>query len=214
MHLRIPHCTLALACFLLFVAFGELSAQTETVLYSFQGSNVNPPDGVSPQSRLTFDSAGNLYGLTGAGGLYGAGTVYELSRNAAGNDVEHVLYNFTGGVDGGGYGECLGTDVCNSYLIFDGAGNLYGTMGGGGAYNWGVVFELSPHTGPTGTTWTESVLHSFTGSSDGLAPTNGLVMDKSGNLYGVTESDFYQRETPGTVYKLAPSRGTWTLHTI
>jgi len=198
-----------LSALLMLVATRSGQAQTETVLYNFQGSNCQgPPDGQNPVSRLTFDSAGNLYGTTFFGGLYGFGAVYELSQNGAPSCGDTVLYSFTGGLDGG----CLNNSgpICLSYVIFDSAGNLYGTTVSGGAYNGGVVFELSPHGGPTGVIWTETVLHSFGGPGDGIYPTNGLILDRTGNLYGVTHAEFYQRQTPGTVYELSPSGGTWT----
>jgi uncharacterized repeat protein (TIGR03803 family) len=118
----------------------------------------------------------------------------------------NVLYNFTGGSDG--YGPY-------SALIADNAGNLYGTTPNGGAYNWGTVFELSPH--PDGT-WTQNVLYSFTGGTDGSYPDHpSLFMDPHGNLYGTTYGGGGSgtcQDTGdgcGTVFKLTPnSDGSWT----
>src|SRR5208283_5342872 len=133
-------------------------AQTETVLYNFTGHN----DGGTPQSRLTPDGAGNLYGTTYSGGTSGVGTVFELSPNGSGGWNETVLYSFSGGMDG--------SHPSLSYVIFDKLGNLYGTASnGGGANGYGVVFELSP----VGTSWTETVLYSFVGGTDGAVPLNG-----------------------------------------
>jgi uncharacterized repeat protein (TIGR03803 family) len=153
----------------------------ETVLYSFKGKS----DGGYPfYGSLLLDGAGNLYGTTAAGGLFnsicppeGCGVVFKLSPTGR----ERALYSFTGGSDG--YRPA-------SSLIFDAAGNLYGTTAYGGAdsscvdpdgfYGCGVVFELSP-------SGVETVLHSFTGA-DGWNPVSGLIRDHAGNLYGTTEA--------------------------
>src|ERR1022692_4195406 len=90
--------------------------------------------------------------------------------------TENVLYSFqNNGQDG---------EVPVSSLIFDKAGNLYGTTYQGGAYNFGTVFELTPASGGG---WTETVLHTFGSGTDGGAPYGGLIFDASGNLYGTTQ---------------------------
>jgi uncharacterized repeat protein (TIGR03803 family) len=188
----------------------------ETVLYTFQGGS----DGGNPNGNLIFDSSGNLYGVTefGGGGSCstnggtGCGTVFELSPNGSGGWTETILYSFQGGNDGEGP---------SSGLIFDQAGNLYGTTTGGGgnvncAIGCGTVFELSPN-GSGG--WTETLLYIFGtngGASDGEQP-EGLIFDKSGNLYGPTGSggntlcDHDQDQSCGTVFELAPNgSGGWT----
>ena len=68
-------------------------------------------------------------------------------------------------------------------LIFDAAGNLYGTTYEGGTYGYGTVFELTPTRGGG---WTETVLHSFGNGTDGDVPYAGLIFDAAGNLYGTT----------------------------
>jgi uncharacterized repeat protein (TIGR03803 family) len=158
----------------------------------------------NPQGNLTFDAAGNLYGTTEDGGSAkcdGCGAVWKLARNAKGAWTVTILHAFTG-VDGAN--PLAG-------LIFDLAGNLYGTTAGGGdlgchkPYGCGVVFKLAPK--PDGT-WTESVLHSFTGA-DGWEPDAGLIVDATGNLYG--ETLFGGADDSGVAFKLAPSAdGTWT----
>jgi len=113
-----------------------------------------------------------------------------------------------GGTDGG----CLNDSgpLCASNVILDGAGNLYGTTPEAGAYNGGVLFELTPG----GVGWTETVLHNFGGSGDGIAPANGVIMDKAGNLYGQTAGDYYQTDVPPTVYEVSLSGGTWVENII
>jgi uncharacterized repeat protein (TIGR03803 family) len=165
---------------------------TEVVLHGFNNDGV---DGYSPEGGLIMDKAGNLYGTTMFGGSQIYGTVFELSPTSNGW-TESVLYNFTGGTDGGVPG--VGS------LAFDGEGRLYGTTLGGGAYGYGVVFELSPSSGG----WTETVLHSFAETtSDGGSPTS-VVLDSKGDLYGATaQSGTYGR---GTVFKLSRSiKGSW-----
>jgi uncharacterized repeat protein (TIGR03803 family) len=114
------------------------------------------------------------------------------------------LYTFTGGADGG--------QPLVASLIFDPSGNLYGVTQYGGAYNQGTVFELTPS--PSGT-WTETVLYSFTGGTDGSNPEGGLIIDGSGNLYGTASQG--GASACGTVFELSPSEGGWTftvLHTF
>jgi uncharacterized repeat protein (TIGR03803 family) len=178
----------------LILAPGARAASTEKVLYSFTGS----ADGGNPRaSRLIFDQAGNIYGTTGDGGAYGAGTVFMLTPNSSGGWTESVLYSFTGGSDG--------ADPWAG-VIFDSAGNLYGTATAGGAYGAGVVFQLTPNSDGT---WTEGVLYTFTGGSDGADPAAGLIFDSVGNLYGTVEDGGLYGY--GDVYELTPSSGgTWT----
>ena len=166
---------------------------TETLLYSFTGH----ADGAYPQyGDVVFDQAGNLYGTTATEGSHGAGVVYELTPSGGGW-TESVLYNFAGGSKDGG--------VPYSGVIFDKAGNLYGTTTVGGiGHNLGTVYELTPE----GSGWTEKVLYSFQGGSDGAYPYGGLIFDESGNLYGTTSLGGL--DGGGTVYELMPSGGGWT----
>ena len=172
---------------------------TETVLHSFKGY---PTDGSYPYAGVIFDAAGNLYGTTDWGGTYGGGTVFELTPTAGGGWTEKVLHSFGNGADAAFPYACL---------IFDAAGNLYGTTGGGGTYGVGTVFELSPAAGGG---WTETVLHSFNGS-DGHGPEAGLIFDAAGKLYGTTAwggtgTDCLNTGC-GTVFKLTPvAGGGWT----
>ena len=179
------------------------SGFTERVIYSFQGSLV---DGSNPEAPLIFDSEGNLYGTTlgGGVGLTGAGTVFELSPTQNGTWQETVLHSFSGGQDGGNL---------QGGLIFDSAGNLYGTAAGGGSgtgcaggIGCGVVFELTPSNG----SWQETVLHNFTNNhSDGWGPLAGFIADSAGNLYSTT---FYGGSEPmggGTVFMMSHTPTGW-----
>ena len=167
---------------------------TERVLYDFEGKK----DGGVPHGNLIFDQDGNLYGTTLVGGTLhcDCGTIFKLTSFADGDWAHTVLYTFTGRKDGG---------YPNS-LIFDQAGNLYGTTGKGGTQARGVVFELSPNQDGT---WTESVLHNFKGK-DGAFPSSGsLLFDTAGNLYGATQLGGAADE--GTVFKLRLNGdGSWT----
>jgi uncharacterized repeat protein (TIGR03803 family) len=174
---------------------------TENVLYSFTGGS----DGSSPMAGVIFDSIGNLYGTTVWGGNNGSGTVFTLTPNSGGGWTESVIYSFTGGSDG--YQVVGG-------VIFDAAGNLYGTATEGGASGNGVVYELTPNSGGS---WTQSVLYSFEGGTDGSYPDHGsLIFDAAGNLYGETAtggkgSCNWTKGGCGTVFELTPnSNGTWT----
>ena len=169
----------------------SVGAATYKTLHVFKGS-----DGSSPFSGLTFDTVGNLYGTAPSGGAYGYGVVFKLAPNPKGTWKESVLYNFTGGADGGDP---------NSSLIFDSSGNLYGVSGCCGTYGAGNVFELTPN--PDGS-WNETVLYEFTGGFDGLWPAGPLIFDTTGTLYGTA---LWGGIGCGVVFKLTPnSDGTWT----
>ena len=169
---------------------------TEKVLWRFSAGT----DGGYPYGDLILDGAGNLYGTTSVGGTYGNGTVFELTPAAGGTWTEKVLYSFNY-TDGA---------IPRAGLIFDGAGNLYGTTSGGGTSQYGTVFELTPAAGGT---WTEKVLWSFGSGTDGATPYAGLIFDPAGNLYGTTLQGGTHGGTGrgGTVFELTPAAGgTWT----
>jgi len=213
------------------------------------------PGTVGWMAGLTINGAGSFYGTLGGGGTYGAGMIYELGRKA-GNWFFSSLYSFLGGSNGSSpsgfivgpegvlYGAASGgIQNCPAYggtycgVIYearpsmtpcvtasctwdettiyeftgfsdawdgtvsavDSAGNLYGISFWGGAYGYGTLFELSPTQGG----WTETILHNFTGGSDGAHPTS-LLMGQDGNLYG----------TAGVVFQFVPSGGGWTENVI
>ncbi len=148
----------------------------EIVLYSFTGGS----DGSGPASVLFLDSQDNLYGTTKYGGNLtcsggdGCGVVFELSPQSGGNWKEATLYTFCS------LPNCAdGQFPLDGPLVRDATGNLYGTTYFGGNADDGVVFKLD-------TNGKETVLHSFTGGSDGGEPWAGLTMDSSGNFYGAT----------------------------
>jgi uncharacterized repeat protein (TIGR03803 family) len=174
----------------------ELAADgTESVLHAFQGGS----DGFDPSGTLVADQDGDLYGETIYGGSYdgsncdidGCGTVFEIQPGG----TKLTLHSFQSGSDGAGP---------TGGLVIDAAGNLYGTTGGGGGSGCsdagcGTVFQIAPDG-------TESILYAFQGDSDGSGPI-GLVLDSTGNLYGVTGgggncSSYYN--DCGTIYKLSP----------
>jgi uncharacterized repeat protein (TIGR03803 family) len=161
-------------------------------------------NGNSPNTNLLLDSSGNLYGATEWGGTsgncgsLGCGTVFELSPGSGGW-TQSVLYNF-------GSDSNDGDGINPTGLIFDQAGNLYGTAGVG-VNGGGIVFELSPH--PDGS-WTQQVLYSFCSLSncaDGSSP-GGLVLDASGNLFGTTYAG--GADGAGTAFQLTQAGGSWT----
>jgi uncharacterized repeat protein (TIGR03803 family) len=84
-------------------------------------------------------------------------------------------------------------------LIFDGAGNLYGTTSGGGSDDDGAVFKLTPSGGGT---WSEQLVHSFRQGTDGSAPYGGVITNGSGNVYGTTF--FGGIHNGGTVFEITP----------
>ena len=165
---------------------------TEKVLWSFG----NGSDGKNPYGDgIVLDAAGNIYGITSGGGVYGSGTVFELLAGTNGAWTEKILHNFQGLNDGGGP---IGTAP-----VLDTAGNLYGVAGAGGAHDYGVLYELSPGSGGA---WSEKVLYSFPAAAIGAYPIGTLSLDSLGNLYGVTNY---------TAFELVRgSNGKWTEKTL
>ena len=177
------------------------SSGKKTILYDFMGGS----DGTEPHGNLVLDATGNLYGTTEYGGnlgvqcvgMQGCGVVFKVDPH--GNET--VLYSFTGGADGG---QPL------AGLAMDSAGNLYGTTAGGGnsgcsywAVGCGVVFKIDP-------TGHETVLYRFTGGNDGGVPASPVILDSSGNIYGLTSG--VGAGSAGTVFKLDTSGKETVLH--
>jgi len=173
-------------------------AWKETILHSFTGDDGNSPT----PSSLVFDQAGRLYGAA-------ANNIFQLTPPAKGKGpwTETVLYTFTGGNDGGH----------PNGVIFDNAGNLFGTTQTGGQYGQqgaGTVFELTLK----GNTWSETTLYSFPLIKDGNHP-GDLVFDSNGNLFGINSGDSVTC-TPkfpfscGTVFELLAKSGGWEYQAI
>jgi uncharacterized repeat protein (TIGR03803 family) len=177
---------------------GTNGTWTYNVIYNFTGF-IGTGDGAGPTGGVTIDNRGNLYGTTAFAGANWQGAVYELSPGANGVWTERVLYSFTGASDGGG-----GVYISEG-LIIDAAGNLYGTSSSG-ANGYGLVFELTPSSGET---WTENILHTFTGANDGSYPYSRLALDAAGHLYGVANEG--GPHDYGVLFELLPgSNRVWT----
>jgi len=160
-------------------------AGVETVLYSFRGGN----DGGLPKNKdgMTLDAEGNLYGTTYMGGANNFGTIFKVTPSG-----QHTVLHSFGGLDG---------IRPYSGVVMDGAGNLYGTTQDGGSPDDGLVYQLTPEG-------TLNVLYTFTGGSDGGTSITGVILDRLGNLYGVTSSG--GNSSLGTVYQITPE-GTKTV---
>jgi uncharacterized repeat protein (TIGR03803 family) len=169
---------------------------TATYLHVF---GLDGTDGEDPNAPLIADRIGNLYGTTGRGGATNGGTVFELSPGKGGKWDETTLYSFSA------------YSGSSASLVFDATGNLYGTAGGG-APAQGSAFELSPVSGGG---WSQTLLYSFTGGTDGGVPFRSpLVFDSVGNLYGTTEIGGLSKGCPshgevgcGVVFELSPAAG-------
>jgi len=131
----------------------------ETILYRFTGF-----DGANPLGGVTVDSSGTVYGTTWLGGLYGYGAVFKIDRSGH----LKVLHSFSGGSDGA---NPMGG------VVLDAAGNLYGSTSAGGNSHFGTLFMIDA-------AGRESVLHSFSGGTDGAYPYSNLILDAQRNLYG------------------------------
>ncbi len=179
---------------------------TEKVLHSF-----NSQDGLAPWGAgVILDGAGDLYGTTiygGSGTCFnepdeGCGTVFELTPKADGSWAESVLHSFKNNGKDGNYPQ--------AGVIFDAAGNLYGTTVGGGTTDYGTVFELTPKADGA---WTEKVLHNFNGTDGGGNPYASLIFDSSGNLYGTIagNGNCSSGNGCGSVFELIRNAGgAWT----
>jgi uncharacterized repeat protein (TIGR03803 family) len=173
----------------------------ETILYNFSSR----ADGFYPDGELVFDGAGNLYGTTAMGGGNlncindGCGTVFKLTPNNHGTWTKSTLYTFQGGMSDGNFPD--------TGVVMDQAGHLYGTTlnggvrhcGNGGNGDCGVIFELAP----SGSGWTETVLHRLNGDADGSGP-GQLTFDSSWNLWGPAGIG---QSTYGTIFELTPQQG-------
>jgi len=179
---------LSVGCGTVFELKRTSSGWTESVIYSFKDGS----DGGTPAGSLVLDSAGNLYGTTVLGGLFAHGQVFKLAR-ALKTWAKSTLYSFRSGADGA---QPL------AGVIFDNAGNLFGTTSKGGNCNVGTVFELARATHG----WVESVLYSFPDNPSADYPAAGLAFDGTGNLYGTTMF--------GTVFQLTLSSGKWVESTV
>ncbi len=176
---------------------GSTSARTPqlTTMWTFTGSN-----GASPYGGLVFDRSGAVYGTTNTGGTSNLGVVFKLTPPVGGGSwTGAVLHSFSG------------ADGANPYggVILSQSGALYGTTSSGGAYNLGVVFQLNPPT-VMGGAWTEAVVHSFAGGSDGANPQAPVIFDSHGALYGTTYAG--GSSNLGTVFQVTPpgQAGAWT----
>jgi uncharacterized repeat protein (TIGR03803 family) len=184
--------------FVMALSLTTAAATTTDVIFSFEED-----EGEYADTDLETDSLGNIYGTTVLGGDFGSGTVFQLSPTPNGW-VHTVLYSFTGGADGG-----------EPYkgVTLDRDGNLYGTAVTGGSGNCeggcGVIYKLTNTKG----SWTQKVVHAFTGGDDGSGPGSRVTVDRVGNIYGMTPTG--GAYGLGTIYQIRPlSTGAATFKVI
>lgn len=176
-----------------------------TVLHNF-----HEKPAAYPNSGLIIGPDGGFYGTTGIEGDNISGVVFEIKQTSSGWQY-HIVHKFHGPQHDG---ELPGG------LIFDKAGNLYGTTFSFGNStcvtqhtDCGTVFRLSPTTKGG---WEETILYKFTGGADGAYPEANLVLDSAGNLYGVTlgggsfNGNLCSTFGCGIVYELSPGASGWT----
>ena len=148
-------------------------------------------DGAFPVG-LAIDPQGSLYTATTDGGAFGYGTAFKLTPTSKGWKAT-VLYNFR-------------SHANLDPLVFDAAGNLYGTTYDGGIgtcqgdRGCGEVYKLTP--GGRYGRWTYRTLHPFTGGQDGGFPQGGVIVDGNGNIYGTAAT--YGRKGHGVVFEITP----------
>jgi uncharacterized repeat protein (TIGR03803 family) len=184
-----PACYNAFGCGVIFeMTPNHDGTWTYHVLHRFASSST---DGQRPFAGLVVDTAGNFYGSTALGGVHNQGTVFKFSFSG-GHWKRTVLYDFPRCADGCYPGFAM---------VFDKAGNLYGSADGGvadcGGFTCGVVCKLAPQNSGK---WKYTVLHKLTGT-DGEHPL-GLVSDGKGNLFGTTQS--FGKYIAGTAFEITP----------
>jgi uncharacterized repeat protein (TIGR03803 family) len=169
-------------------------------------SDFSYTDGAYPVSRVILGPDGTLYGTTSGGGENGYGTVFNLQPPATACKTplcpwrETVIHNFEGFSNDGADPQ--------GDLVFDQAGNLYGTTTQGGQYGDGTAYELTKVNG----VWSESKLYSFTLLA--ASPYAGVAIDGVGNLYGTIPYAYGCEGYFGAVYELSPSGSGWTMQII
>jgi uncharacterized repeat protein (TIGR03803 family) len=199
---RLSAAPLVVIVVLLVLAPGAWTQSNYKTLHKFAGGN----GGARPAAGLTFDQAGTLYGTTSFGGDNNSGTIFKLTPNSDGSWEKSILYSFCSLTN------CRDGADPYARLMFDAAGNLYGTTEYGGNLGDGAVFMLTPELDGS---WAESVLYSFCSAKscdDGADPHASVIFDPTGNLYGTTINGGGGKFGPwGTVFKLTPnSDGSWT----
>jgi uncharacterized repeat protein (TIGR03803 family) len=167
----------------------------KTAIHEFEGDGTDAGDGASPNGHLA-GSLSRLFGTTQYGGVAipCCGVVFELEQETLGNPVYtlKILEAFPSGVNGANPVDGI---------TLDANGNLWGTTQSGGSTNSGTIFRISPRRQFLDT-WTFSVMHSFTGNGDGVAPGSTLAVDSVGNAYGTTVDG--GTANMGTVYEFVP----------
>jgi len=180
------------------------------VIHNFQDDGF---DGINPRANVAIDEQGtHLFGTTSSGGtggcVGGCGTVFELTKSG-GIWAENILHSFP--AHGSGFEASGGT---GGGATLDANGNVYGTTYEDGR-RLGSVFELSPPT--QGSQWTYQDIYAFKTVADGFEPTDGVVFDSRGDLFGTTSSGGVQGcfgVGCGTVFRLHRRiDGTWA-HSI
>ena len=186
------------------------TAWTYSEIYGFCTKHKKTcPDGVGPNSALTYrgaasgapyDGVSPLYGTTLLAGLFGGGVVYQLTPGSGGTWTQSVVYAFCS------QSACIGNYAPAGGLIVDGGGNLFlntsrEPFGGDGA-----IVELTQKHG----TWKATQLHAFCSEipcDDGGIPLGQLLLDAAGNVIGTTQIGGKNNE--GTLFELSPTKRKW-----
>jgi len=156
-----------------------------------------------PLDRVVFGPNGTLYGTSPSnlvsyhyGYIFNVTIPVNVCATVGCIWPANVVYGFAGGSNG--------ATPQGAALVFDGAGNMYGTTSAGGSGS-GTVYMVTP-------SGTQSVINTFAGTPDGATPYSGVIFDTAGNLYGVTEAGGTSGN--GAVYKLSPNGGGWSEQVI
>ena len=173
----------------IFLPAAAATAQTFSVVNSFD--SVASANGYNPVAPLAQGPDGTLYGTASAGGSHAFGMVYKVQPDGTGYSV---LWNFSGGSDGG-------TPDAGLVLAGD---TLYGTAYTGGSSGYGIIFAVNTD----GRGFTN--LYSFTGGLDCGNPYAGMILS-GGTLYGTTTGESSAIQNYGSIFKISTNGSGFTV---
>jgi uncharacterized repeat protein (TIGR03803 family) len=172
-----------------------------TNLFSFDFTN----NGDIPVGPLALGRDGRLYGTTTSGGVYNAGTVFQIATNGALATLRSLGASPSD------------PQSVEAPLVQGADGSFYGTAYGGGDNRLGCVFRITTSGALTNLYSFGTITNSDGNPLDGAHPFGGLVFGSDGNLYGTTESggtNALSSGGDGTIFRITPAGALTTLYSF